>query len=68
MVGALSFSEPYFCIQQLLQSPPKIHSPTSAIFQLPIFAYIHPYNLHQNYFPHLSHLAKSGYVKRPMSK
>ena len=27
---------------------------TSAIFHLPIFAYSHPYNLHQNYFPTLA--------------
>ena len=36
MVGALSFSQPYFCKQTPLQSPPKTRSPTSAIFHLPI--------------------------------
>ena len=41
---------------------------TPAIFHLPCFTYSHPYNLHQKYFPYLSHLAKSGSVKGPMSK
>ena len=36
---------------------------TSAIFHLPIFAYNHPNSLDQKYFPYLSHLANSGYVK-----
>ena len=37
----------------------------SALFHLPIFAYNHPNNLHPKYFPYLSHLANSGYVKGP---
>ena len=36
---------------------------TSALFHLPIFAYSDPYNLRQNYFPYLSHLANSGCVQ-----
>ena len=32
MVGAPSFSQPYLCIHQLLQSPPKISSSTSVNF------------------------------------
>ena len=36
MVGALSFLQPYLCIQPPLQSPPKLRSPTSAIFYLPV--------------------------------
>ena len=38
---------------------------TSAVFLPPIFAYGHPYNLHQKYFPYLSHLANSGMLKGP---
>ena len=97
MLGAISFSQSYLCIQTLIQSPPKIRSPTlanfylpipsllvhkiiltiptnslflytSTIFHLPIFAYSHPYNLHQKYFPYLDHLANSGCVKWPVSK
>ena len=97
MVGALSFPQPYLCLQPLLQSPAKIRSPilvnfhlhiptllvnkiiftiptntpflyTSAIFYLPIFAYSNPYNLYQKCFSYLSHVANSGFVKRPMSK
>ena len=41
---------------------------TSAIFYLSIFAYSHPYSLHQKYFPYLSYLANLGCVKGPMSK
>ena len=40
---------------------------TSAIFHFPIFAYNHPSNLRQKYFPYLSHLANSGRVNRPGS-
>ena len=40
---------------------------TAAFFHLPIFAYNHPSNLHQKYFPSLSHLANSGCVKRQRS-
>ena len=36
MVGDLSFSEPYLCIESALQSPPKICPPTLSSFQLPI--------------------------------
>ena len=36
MVGAPSFSQPFLCIQPLLQTPPKIHSSTSVNFHLPI--------------------------------
>ena len=36
MVGFSSFSQPYSCIQQLLQSPPKTLSSTSGNFYLPI--------------------------------
>ena len=36
---------------------------TSANFFLPISTYNHPNNLHQKYFPHLSHLSNSGCVK-----
>ena len=35
MVGVLSFSYPYWRIQPPLESPPKIHSLTSANFHLP---------------------------------
>ena len=41
---------------------------TSAIFHLPIFAYNHPNNLHQKYFPYISHLVNLGYVKGPGSQ
>ena len=36
MVGALSFSQPYLCIQPTLQSPPKNRSSASVNFHLPI--------------------------------
>ena len=36
MVGAPCFSQPYLCIQALLQSPPKICSSTSVNFHLHI--------------------------------
>ena len=36
MTDALSFSQPFFCMQLPIQSQPKIHSPTSSIFHLPI--------------------------------
>ena len=36
MVGAFSFLQPYWHIQPPLQPPPKIRSPISAIFHLPI--------------------------------
>ena len=38
MVGAPSFSQPYLCIQPLLQSPEKICSSISVNFHLPIHA------------------------------
>ena len=41
---------------------------TSAIFHLPNFAYRKLYNLHQKYFPYLSHLGNSGCVKRLTSR
>ena len=41
---------------------------TSAIFHLPNFAYRKLYNLHQKYFPYLSHLGNSGCVKRLKSR
>ena len=41
---------------------------TSAIFHLPNFAHRKPYNLHQKYFPYLSHLGNSGCVKRLKSR
>ena len=40
---------------------------TFKIFHFPIFAYNHPNNLHQKYFPCLSHLANSGCVTGPGS-
>ena len=36
MTDALSFSQPFFCMQLPIQSQPKIRSPTSSIFHLPI--------------------------------
>ena len=41
---------------------------TSALFDLPTFMYIDPYNLHQNYFPYISHLANLGCIKGPVNK
>ena len=40
---------------------------TSAILHVPIFAYNYFNNLHQRYFPYLSHLANSGCFKGPGS-
>ena len=40
MVGAPSFSQPYLCIHQLLQSPPKISSPPLQSIFTSLF---HPY-------------------------
>ena len=39
----------------------------TAVFQVYIFAYSHPYNLLQKHFSHLSHLAHKSCVKRPVS-
>ena len=36
MVSALSFSQPYLCIQATLQSPPENRLTTSVNFHLPI--------------------------------
>ena len=36
---------------------------TAAFFHLAIFAYNHPSNLHQKYYPYLSYLANSGCVE-----
>ena len=33
---------------------------SSANFHVPLFAYSHPNNLHQKYFPYLNHLANLG--------
>ena len=40
---------------------------TSAISHLVLFAYKHPINLHQKYFPYLNHFANSDCVKGPGS-
>ena len=40
---------------------------TSAIFHLSLFAYTHPNNLHQKYFPYLSHFASLLCVNWPKS-
>ena len=40
MVDVPSFSQPYLCIQRLLQSPPKILFSPSVNFYLPILPYL----------------------------
>ena len=44
---------------------------TSAISHIPIFVQNHPSNLHDKYFPYLSHLSNSGCVigtRKPQSR
>ena len=53
------FSLPYFTL--------TIHTNTlflynPATFHLSAFAYNHPNNLHQKYFPYLKHFSNPGYV------
>ena len=59
---------PYFFIKSSLQSLLSFPSAIPQQFSTSLFfAYNHPGNLHQKYFPYFNHLAKSGYVRRPRS-
>ena len=55
---------PYFLTKPSLQSTLiRYSSIPQHFFQLLIFAYNHPSNLHQKCFPYLSHLSDSGWAK-----
>ena len=59
----------YILIKSSLQSPLTLpFSIPQQFFTSLFFTYSHPYNIHQEYFPYLSHLAKSSSAKGPMSK
>ena len=63
------FSNSPLLVQKIILTIPT-NTPflyNSAIFHLPLFAYNHPNNLHQKYFPYLKHFGNSGCVKWPGS-
>ena len=68
IVGAPSFSQPYWCIQPPLQSPPKVRSSTLVSFDLPISPLLAhkiilttPTNTHFLYTSAISHLPIIAY-------